>query len=159
MVSPGVTGRPTWAVDEWSRGGSNPRPPDGFSGNFWEPPPLFGWRLTPGAIGWAKRCFGDHVEWQAYTRVNSLGRCDREIPYARTGAYRILVLGDSFPEGMQVDVKETFCKRLEGGLAGAGGRPAEVINGGTSGYGTDNELLFYRHEGRKFPLPQPPWRS
>jgi hypothetical protein len=41
----------------------------GFSGNFWEPHPLFGWRLTPGATGWAKCCFGDHVEWQACTRV------------------------------------------------------------------------------------------
>jgi hypothetical protein len=123
----------------------------GFSGDFWEPQVLYGWRHTPGAFGWAKRCFGTHVEWETFTRINSRGLRDRDIPYERTGAFRVLVLGDSYAEGMQIPVEETFEKLLERRLAEAGdGRPVEVVNAGCSGYGTDNSLLFYRHEGRKY---------
>src|SRR5262249_8193479 len=123
----------------------------GFSGNFWEPHVLYGWRHTPGAFGWAKRCFGSHVEWESFTRINSRGLRDREIPYERGDAFRILVLGDSYAEGLQIPVEETFAKVLERRLAEVGdGRPVEVVNAGCSGYGTDNSLLFYRDQGRKY---------
>lgn len=118
----------------------------GTEGDFWEPHPLYGWAHRPGAAGWAKGCLGSRVEWQTYTRINRLGLRDREIPYARSDAYRILVLGDSFTEGIQVDLEETFVKQLERRL----GPGVEVVNGGTSGYGPDNELLFYLHEGRRY---------
>jgi hypothetical protein len=121
-----------------------------FSGNFWEPEAHYGWRHTAGASGWAKRCLGAQTEWRTFTRINSLGLRDREIPYARGDAFRILVLGDSMAEGPQVDAEATFAKQLERRLNSAGGRRVEVINAGCSGYGTDNELLFYRDEGRKY---------
>jgi hypothetical protein len=115
-------------------------------GDFWEPEPLYGWTHRSGAAGWAKSCLGSRVEWQTYTRINSHRLRDREIPYERSGAYRILVLGDSFTEAIQVELEETFSKQLERRL-GAG---VEVVDGGTAGYGTDNELLFYLHEGRRY---------
>lgn len=108
----------------------------------------YGWRHEPGATGWMKRCKpGGGIEWETFTRINSLGLRDREIPYARTGAYRILLLGDSFSEALQVDQEHAFAKELERELAPAA---VEVVNSGHAGYGTDNELLFYRHEGRRY---------
>lgn len=122
-----------------------------FSGNFWEPNALYGWAHTPGSFGWAKRCFDARVEWETFSRINSHGLHDREIPYARTGAFRILVLGDSYTEALQVPLEETFAKRLERRLTDdRHGQPVEVVNTGCSGYGTDNALLFYRWEGRKY---------
>jgi hypothetical protein len=119
------------------------------SGGFYDPRPLYGWGHPPGYSGRAKRCLGHKTEWVTYAHINSLGLRDREIPYARTGAYRILLLGDSYTEGLQVADDETFAKQLEGRL-NSGGRRVEVLNGGHAGYGTDNELLFYLHEGRKY---------
>jgi len=119
---------------------------------FWERNPFYGWGHKPDARGWAQRCLGGKPEWRTYTSINSHGLRDREIPYERQGAFRILVLGDSFTEGQQVDQDHTFVKLLERQLnAEAGGPPAfEVINGGVSAWGTDNELLFFRNEGWKY---------
>ena len=48
-----------------------------------------------------------------------------------------------------VDDAHTVTARLEADL-GARGCQAEVINGGTVGYSTDQEYLFFRDEGRKY---------
>ncbi len=67
------------------------------------------------------------------------------------GARRILVLGDSFCEAQQVNLEDAFFRVVQHALDDtAGDRAYEVINAGVSGYGTDRELLFYRHEGRKY---------
>jgi lysophospholipase L1-like esterase len=121
-----------------------------FSGSFWEPDRYFGWRHTAGASGWAKHCIGTQTEWRTFTRINGLGLRDRDIPHAHGDAFRILVLGDSMAEGVQVDADETFPKQLERRLNAGGRRRVEVINAGCSAYGTDNEVLFYRDEGRKY---------
>jgi lysophospholipase L1-like esterase len=125
---------------------------DDTSGGFVEPHRLFGWAHTPGASGWAKRCRGTETEWATYVRINSRGLRDGEIPYERSDAYRILLLGDSFTQGLQVALDETFAKQMERRLNAA--RPAgpriEVVNAGHGGFGTTNELLFYRYEGRKY---------
>jgi hypothetical protein len=84
-----------------------------------------------------------------YTRINSRGLRDREIPYERGDAFRVLVLGDSFTEGLQVPLESTFSKLLEQRLGGAQ-QSIEVLNAGASGYGTDSELLFYLAEGWKY---------
>jgi lysophospholipase L1-like esterase len=119
-----------------------------FSG----PNRLYGWGHTPNASGWAQRCVAGKPEWRAYTSINSLGLRDREIPYAPRPPFRILVLGDSFTAGLQVAQDRTFVKLLESALD-AGAPPAsrvEVLNAGVSGWGTDNELLYYRAEGWKY---------
>ena len=89
-------------------------------------------------------------------RSNSHGLRDVEHDYAKPpGTERILVLGDSFCEALQVDLEDTFFRRLQHRLdAGGSGRRWEVINTGVSGYGTDKELLYYRTEGRKY---HPDW--
>jgi hypothetical protein len=52
-------------------------------------------------------------------------------------------------EGYTVDLEETLTQRLEGRLKAAGCR-AEVINGGTSAYSTDQEYLFYKTDGARY---------
>lgn len=113
---------------------------------------FYGWGHIPGASGWAQRCLHDAPEFRTFVRINSLGLHDREIPYARTSAERILVLGDSFVEAFQVDFDASFTKRLERALNAPDppGTRVEVVNAGVSGWGTDNALLFFQTEGYKY---------
>jgi len=117
-----------------------------------EPNRFYGWRLTPRAGGWGQHCLHGHVEWRAYSRINGNGLRDRDIPYERHGGFRVLVLGDSFIEAHQVDIEQSVTKRIERALAARPSvpHPVEVINAGVSAFGTDNELLYYLHEGSKY---------
>lgn len=122
----------------------------GEGAKLFRPHPLYGWTHMPHAEGWTYRCAGRSFEWRAFSRIDAAGLRDREYPLARRpGVRRVLLLGDSFTEGMQVPLEQTFAKRLEATLA-AHGREVEVIDGGFSGFGTDNELLFFRADGRHF---------
>jgi hypothetical protein len=123
---------------------------DDSSGSLMEPHPLYGWTHTAGASAWAKRCVGRQTEWRTFVSINSHGLRSPEATYERKGnAFRILVLGDSFAEGVQVADDEVFPRRLEGFLD-TPACPVEVINAGHAAYTTTNELLFYQHEGRKY---------
>jgi hypothetical protein len=112
---------------------------------YTEPDPVLGWRKTPGA-----QVVYDRREYHVEYRVNGRGLRGPERAYEKTpGAPRILALGDSFVEAFMADDPRTVTSRLESHL-GARGCRAEVINGGTVGYSTDQEYLFYRDEGRKY---------
>lgn len=88
-------------------------------------------------------------EWEF--RINSQGfRDDREFSYDKSeGVLRVLVLGDSFTIGYEVQQDETFSAVLESTLRG-NGIAAEVINAGMSGNSTAEELIFFEQEGRKY---------
>ncbi|GAB4263815.1 MAG: hypothetical protein Kow0080_02480 [Candidatus Promineifilaceae bacterium] len=117
------------------------------TGGFWEPHPTLGWRNIPGASGW-ESCYG---ECQVKVRINSLGLRDEEIPYEKPpGTRRILFLGDSMTAGMQVTLEETFVKQVETYLHAQGYDSWQTVNAAVNGYGTDNELVFYREEGFKY---------
>jgi hypothetical protein len=107
--------------------------------------PVLGWRKTPGAaVVYDRREY--HVEYG----VNGQGLRGPDRPYAKPpGVARVLALGDSFVEAFMVEDAQTVTARMEAALA-ARGCPVEVINGGTVGYSTDQEYLFYRDEGRKY---------
>lgn len=112
--------------------------------NFYQPHPLRGWELRPGAEGlWTK-------EGHAEVRINARGMRDREIAVPKpAGTLRIALLGDSCVEALQVPVEKTFARLLEGELArcpAVGGRKVETLNFGVAGYGTVQELLALRHE-------------
>jgi hypothetical protein len=82
--------------------------------------------------------------------INSRGLRDRERDYERTPeTRRILVLGDSYAWGYGVGDDETFSRVLERAL-GVGTTHWEVINTGVSGWGTDQEYIFFRSEGVKY---------
>jgi hypothetical protein len=107
--------------------------------------PVLGWRKRPGA-----RVVYRRREYTVEVAINRHGLRDPERGYAPPpDTLRLLVLGDSFVEGYTVPLPETVTQVLESSLT-RDGCPAEVINGGTSGYSTDQELLFYRGEGHLY---------
>ncbi len=140
-------------------------PPAEPVGNFWQSPhPQFGWYHVPGAAGASYDVFG---EYNVRVTINSKGLRDEEIPYekpqkagttdeAECGeeVYRILLLGDSFVEGMRTELSQTAGKVLEARLnettANCPQKRFQVINAGVGAWGTDQELLWFRHEGVKY---------
>lgn len=107
--------------------------------------PVLGWRKRAGA-----RARYHRREFTVEVAINGQGLRDPERAYAPArGTSRILALGDSFVEGYTVPLEETVTQHLERRLSGPG-CPVEVINGGTAGYSTDQEYLFYVHEGARY---------
>jgi hypothetical protein len=111
-------------------------------------------RYSP-TLGWDKPPGEDTVylqsEYQVVFHVNSRGLRGPERDYVKPqGVTRVLLLGDSFVEGYTVGEESLVSTVLESRLKLATGSPYEVINGGTHGYGTDQEYLFYGEEGRRY---------
>lgn len=108
-----------------------------------------GYIHIPNRVGWIlNRGEGSKVKIQ----INSFGLRDREYSLKKPpSTKRILILGDSYAEAFQVNLEDSFEEILENMLNRKSGQfRYEVANGGVSGFGTDNELLFYRHLGRQF---------
>jgi lysophospholipase L1-like esterase len=88
-------------------------------------------------------------DFSARVSINSSGFRDAEFALPKPpGSFRILILGDSFAEAMQVHDEETLAARLRESFAGSY-RPVEVLNLGVSGYGTSEELALLRLWGPK----------
>ncbi len=84
-------------------------------------------------------------------RFNSFGMRDREHTIEKAaGTFRILLLGDSFMEALQVSFEESFPHLLEERLQEALHQPVEVINAAVSGWGTDAQLTYLEGYGYKF---------
>jgi lysophospholipase L1-like esterase len=119
-----------------------------YSGSTFTADPLFGWSLRPGAGAW------EVDEGVAWTRINSHGYRDQERTVNKPqGVYRIAVLGDSYTEARQVAMDKMFTA-----LAGeelnqrrcCGEHQVEVLNFGSPGYGTGQELLLLRERVWQF---------
>src|SRR5215831_2720375 len=112
---------------------------------FHQPDPLTGLRLRPNTSGWYRK------EGQAYVATNSQGLRDSERPLTKpSGTYRILMLGDSYPEALQVNVEIAFWRLLEQRLEACAFKSAkhiDVINLGVSGFGTGQELRMLQTRG------------
>jgi len=125
----------------------------------------FGARVDPaarnewiGCVGWAgqphqvQKYFTD--EFTTTERINSAGLPDVEHTYAKPpNVFRILLVGDSFIEGYQVDLEESFPRLLEAQLNA--GRTAdtpifEVIKAGYRAWGTDQAWQYYLCEGYRY---------
>lgn len=116
---------------------------DVFPPRFFEPHEQFGHFHVPGRSGWQRT-----TEYDSYITINSKGLRDPERPYEKPdGTFRILMLGDSFVEGLQVGQDQTLPVQLEAVLSQQSSIPVEVINAGVSRYSTDNALLFLEGEG------------
>ncbi len=125
---------------------------------FWVPPldtrdeflvehdPVLGWRKTPHAAATHKN--------DAYTVVekyNAKGLRGPEYSYEKqANEYRVLILGDSHAEGHSVKFDDLFSEAFKRELNQESSIPYEVINTGTGGYSTDQELLFFENEGKKY---------
>lgn len=115
--------------------------PESYHG-LWAAHPTRGWALRPGASSQPRT-----LDYQTRVDTNSKGWRDVEHEYAKpAGTFRIVVLGDSFMEAHQVELEESFCRRLERELGGG----AEVVNLGVGGYGTIQAYLALAEEGLRY---------
>src|SRR4051812_32431270 len=96
--------------------------------------------------GWIKA-----KEFTTHVTISPLGLRDRRTSYAKPpGTLRVLFLGDSFVEAVQVDQWQGVAERLEAELNQGSSRPIEVINGGVAAYGTGQEMLLLDQEVYKY---------
>lgn len=86
-----------------------------------------------------------HPHFDIDVKTNAHGLRDDDYPYQRSSRHRMLVLGDSFVWGYGVEKEERFTEVLESRYP-----DWEIINAGISGYGTDQEYLYYSNEGYKY---------
>jgi lysophospholipase L1-like esterase len=101
-----------------------------------------GYVLAPNFEGTIER-----AEFLTTITVNNAGLRGPRLEDRRDGAYRILVLGDSFAFGFGTEDDETFSVGLERCLNESGGGSYEVLNAGIPGYGTVDQLNFLRSRG------------
>ena len=108
--------------------------------------PLLGWSKAP------NQSVEHHTsEYQVTESINSKGLRGPEVAYQKPlGSSRVLLLGDSFVEGYSVDSDALVSKVLQDRLQAVSATPVKVINGGTAGYSTDQELLFFELEGQRY---------
>ena len=113
---------------------------------FWEWDPVVGVKLIPNKRGRSVKpgIFDVPVE------INSHGFRDREHTHEKPAATtRIVLLGDSFIEALQVPFERSVTVLLEERLHKAG-ISAETINLGVSGFGTVLQYLTLREYGLKY---------
>lgn len=106
-------------------------------------------------LGWTKAPSASirrrTAELDVRLETNSRGlREDESVDYAKpAGTTRILLVGDSFTLGYTVNRPDTLSQLLQARLR-AEGRDAQVLNGGTEGYSTDQETLWLAFEGARY---------
>jgi hypothetical protein len=112
-----------------------------------EPDPLLGWRTTPNSSYWYLK-ENDHP---VTGRNNSFGWRDVERTLHKPGdTYRIAMLGDSFVEGLEVELDSTFLAIAEKRLNAQSDRAFEVMNFGRIGMTQSEELLVLQNEVVRF---------
>lgn len=90
-------------------------------------------------------------EFHTQVRLNNYGLHAPDYTLAKApGVFRIVIVGDSFPQGMQVEVEQTFPQVLQAWLNRDTAQTFEVINLSMDAYGTDRELLLYALIGWQF---------
>ena len=108
---------------------------------------FYGWGFAPDELLWIV----DPDSGEIYpSRTNGRGWRDRERTLDNaTGAFRIVVIGDSNVFGHTVPDWGQYTRILEDRLRGDG-YDAEVINFGISGWGADQEVEVLRREGIRY---------
>lgn len=99
--------------------------------------------LFDAELVWAHRPHWEgYARAEAWARFDALGlRREGELPAAKERP-RLLVIGDSIAFGYGLQGPETIAARLNAALPGV-----EVINGGVSGYGPEQETVWLRRIG------------
>ena len=111
-----------------------------------------------GCVGWAGQPHQQEKyltdEFTTTETINAYGLPDVEHTYTKPpGVFRILIIGNSYVEAYQVDLEQSFPRRLEQLLnqqTGPNSPHFEVIKAGYRSWGTDQEWLYYQCEGYKY---------
>lgn len=115
---------------------------------LFQPQPMAAVRRS-GRLGWVHKpnveFLYERSEFKVRVRYSNAGLRDRDYPFEKpANTFRIAILGDSFVEAIQVPFDSVLSERLEARLNAS--RPDvrhyEVINFGSSGYGTCQQLLL-----------------
>lgn len=107
---------------------------------------ITGTSLRPGTNGWWTR------EGRGFVEINSRGmRDNREYKHSpKDTVYRIAIVGDSYVEALQVNINETFWRRMEVILNSQCNnlkyKEFEVLPFGVSGHGPAQHLLNIKHK-------------
>jgi hypothetical protein len=106
-----------------------------------------GWRLIPNKESGRTRVGRVFLE----EKVNSAGFRDVErSPAKPKGAIRIVVLGDSFCDQLEIPLRQLFPHVLETKLNFQRSISVEVINLGVAGFGTAQAYLAFKHHGAQY---------
>lgn len=151
---PNFTPEPTPTVEP-------PRPIAGFG--------YIDWEVDNGEAEWTNlTAYGPRVNSVAHAYMydvngnivydnvieyNGKGYRGPELPYEKPDdVYRILIIGDSFVEAIQVPYEQTFQAQLQARLSehDTAERRYEVVAMGRTGWGTVHETVYYQVEGYKF---------
>jgi len=122
----------------------------GAEKKYYEYDPLLGWRKIPNTDTVRASIRGKN---KVLYQINSKSIRGPEYSYDKPrGEYRILVLGDSFSDGYMIEFNDLFSEVLKNKLNNniKKHNSYQVINTGTSGWSTDQELLLFQNEGKKY---------
>jgi lysophospholipase L1-like esterase len=114
------------------------------------PNEVYGWGYRPGATFTYD---GTYEKFGSPSKINSKGLREREYAYEKpAGVFRVLVLGDSLTTSLEVPLEQTWHELLEAEVnkAGGGSGRVEVIAAAIQGWSTDQQYLYYLHEGFKY---------
>lgn len=106
------------------------------------PDALTEYRLRPNIDG-----FFSLPEFEHSVRTNSIGLRGPEVAPKAAGSFRILSLGDSFTFGWGVKEQDAYVRLVEKLLRERGSKQVSVLNAGTPGYGTANEVAYLETYG------------
>ena len=112
----------------------------------------FGPRINSRAHAYMVDVNGNLV-YETWPEYNGKGYRGPEVDYEKPeDTYRILVIGDSFVEAIQVDYEKTFQALLQQRLdpLSTAEKRYEVIAMGRTGWGTVHETAYYQIEGYKY---------
>ncbi len=114
-----------------------------FAGFHRRPDPILHHSLVPGSRGVVSS-----PDYRVEYRINSHGLRDREFPLAKPpDVKRLLLLGDSYVEGIGLEWDETIGQRLEGHLEAKARGRWQVVNGGVASYSPTIEYLYLVSKG------------
>ena len=107
---------------------------------------VLGWSKTPNST------FSNSTpEFDVTYEINGLGLRDDSMsnPSKPANTFRVVMLGDSFTLGLAVDRDDLFVDQLERWWL-AENRRVDVINTGTEGYSTDQQVQWLLEHGDEF---------
>lgn len=99
-------------------------------------------------LGWTGRPYGEGLYVRRSDGIreqfvyNELGFRDEDL--GATGNPRVLFLGDSFQEGLEVQYAETFHEQVEQRLQQEHARDIDIVSVASQGYSTAQQLRAYR---------------
>ena len=104
--------------------------------------PKLGWVKEPGATNSRST-----AEFSITFEINDQGLRDDPVAIPKPeGTYRVVCLGDSFVLGYTVDREDLFVDLLEDAWT-SDARRIEVVNAGTEGWSTDQQVVWFQEHG------------